>query len=1065
MILSGSLIIGDSIKESLLLMAAKRVGHIKYLLNSNIMLFNKKFIQDFQQEAAADVTKLYITSGIASYPAKNLNTGNVQICGVNGDFFKLSLSEKTIKIPEKSILINRFIAEQLNLKTGENINIKIEKPSYLLINSLFDAQKEYISIPVKIHKILEADEFADFSLRLNHLKHSNIFINLNELQNALGFGDKINTILISDKEKQNILNLEQSLNNISLFDSAGLKFKKTAIHDKTDLISDKIFIRKDIVKALTKSNIKAEFILSSFVNSIAKGDKTTPYSFVSASSNNKDLLNDSEVIINQWLSDDLDAHKGDKITFDFFIINDAGELSKKHTELNVASIIPMNHHLNDRSLMPDIPGFSTSGSCSEWDTQMPVDLSKIRKKDEDYWNNYQGTPKAYISLNNAKNLFNNPYGSLTQIRFQDSEKEKLINTINKIVRASDFNLFFKQLKSNQTRGATGGVDFSMLFLGLSFFIILSSLLLTGLYFLMIAEKRKNEIAIFNAIGLHTKHINNIFFKETLCLSIIGVISGILASFLYGKGVIFLLTSVWYDAIKTKEIYLSLKGTTIIISIISTVLISIISMYLSVSFFRKGKIASLLNFNYFSKMPEIYIKRLKQLAYIFTILPIILMLLLLFKHGNGSLIFFLCGFLFLFAGNLHFISFLYKEKVLQKNRLIDFRSISLLNLIRNIIRNALVVFLISTGIFIVVSVSANTRNIKKESLKRNDSGTAGFDYIIELTNKLDSKKLNKIKSLKDLQKNKLFPKDTIIEMHIKDGDDASCRNLNRIETPRILGVDVEALIKRDAFSFNDLIKTDNSYIQKHNWAILKEDYGENIIPAVADLSMIIWGLGKTIGDNVEYRNDYGERIQLKIVGGLKNSMLQGSFIIDKKYFNKHFSSKNGIRLILLDNCNVTNDKDLMQKIKRILRNYGPVIVKAEKRMNEILSIESTYLKMFLILGGLGMIFAFFGLAAIMLKNITARENELAIMQTIGFTKKQVTDIISKEFSYLLKYGIVIGTLSAFVVVTPTLYKNIQDVPILNISIFLLLVSLSGYLAIRMSVFLLFKNNLTSSLRQE
>ena len=71
----------------------------------------------------------------------------------------------------------------------------------------------------------------------------------------------------------------------------------------------------------------------------------------------------------------------------------------------------------DSLLMPDFPGISGSESCSEWDAGVPVKLNEIRQKDEEYWNKFRGTPKAFINYDKGIELWGNNFGPATAIRF------------------------------------------------------------------------------------------------------------------------------------------------------------------------------------------------------------------------------------------------------------------------------------------------------------------------------------------------------------------------------------------------------------------------------------------------------------------------------------------------------------------------------------------------------------------------------------------------------------------------------------------------------------------------
>jgi putative ABC transport system permease protein len=71
-----------------------------------------------------------------------------------------------------------------------------------------------------------------------------------------------------------------------------------------------------------------------------------------------------------------------------------------------------------KSFMPEFPGLADAGSCSDWNTGIPIDLDKIRDKDEDYWDDYKGTPKAIISFSTGQKLWSNQYGQYTSFRFE-----------------------------------------------------------------------------------------------------------------------------------------------------------------------------------------------------------------------------------------------------------------------------------------------------------------------------------------------------------------------------------------------------------------------------------------------------------------------------------------------------------------------------------------------------------------------------------------------------------------------------------------------------------------------
>ncbi len=47
-----------------------------------------------------------------------------------------------------------------------------------------------------------------------------------------------------------------------------------------------------------------------------------------------------------------------------------------------------------RSWMPDFPGLADKKNCRDWKPGFEFDSTKMRDKDQAYWEKYRGTPKA-----------------------------------------------------------------------------------------------------------------------------------------------------------------------------------------------------------------------------------------------------------------------------------------------------------------------------------------------------------------------------------------------------------------------------------------------------------------------------------------------------------------------------------------------------------------------------------------------------------------------------------------------------------------------------------------------
>src|SRR5262249_2586259 len=125
--------------------------------------------------------------------------------------------------------------------------------------------------------------------------------------------------------------------------------------------------------------------------------------------------------------------------------------------------------------------------------------------------------------------------------------------------------------------------------------------------------------------------------------------------------------------------------------------------------------------------------------------------------------------------------------------------------------------------------------------------------------------------------------TFVSLRVREGDDASCLNLNRAQTPRLLGVRPEALDSRRAFTFAKILEGDSA---KNPWSLLNRA-NNDAVPAIGDEASIVWALGKQVGDTLTYLDERGRLFKVRLVGALANSILQGNLLISEDEFKTHF----------------------------------------------------------------------------------------------------------------------------------------------------------------------------------
>jgi ABC-type antimicrobial peptide transport system permease subunit len=300
---------------------------------------------------------------------------------------------------------------------------------------------------------------------------------------------------------------------------------------------------------------------------------------------------------------------------------------------------------------------------------------------------------------------------------------------------------------------------------------------------------------------------------------------------------------------------------------------------------------------------------------------------------------------------------------------------------------------------------------------------------------------------------------IIPFRVREGDDASCLNLNRAQTPTVLGVRPEEMLERGAFTFAAVAK---GFSISDGWNLLKAKLPVDEVPAVADQASIQWALGKKIGDTLTYLDERGRTFKVRLVGALANSVLQGSLILSEDNFVDHFPSQSGYRMFLID-APSSSLTQISAALSRSLIDVGLELTPSKQRLAEFNAVQNTYLSTFQVLGGLGLLLGSVGLGVVVLRNVRARRGELAVLVAIGFRPRLLSWLVLSEHLALLLLGLVVGLLAALVAVLPVLVSPGNQIPYASLALTLGGVFASGALGTWLATLFALRGRLLEALQ--
>ncbi len=1033
MVLTGSLIIGDSVRHSLTQATFYRLGKTTHLVSVVERYFRQKMaaeIEAYNPEIKA--TPVLLLEGMAVADGGQQRANKVQIVGVDYDFEEMSNTPLLSELQSNEIAISQNLAERLQKGEGDNILVRIKKASLIPMNAPFvSAEETSVALRATIKKVVSKEELGRFNLKNSQTAPYNIFVSIKRLNRLMEFEGKANQILISTNlETETVM---QSVKNCLTPQDAGLELKKIAATNEMEVSTERVFLESKVSETLNELP-GAKPILTYFVNSIARSSKleaqsfVTPYSFVS--SLNSLQLSSNEIILNRWTSDDLKAKVGDRVTLKYFEIGPLRKLENKEAEFVVKEIVSMDSELADPSRVPHLPGLSDAGHCREWEAGVPIDLDAIREKDEKYWDDYKGTPKAYISTEKALELWSNRFGNYTAVRYPaDSFNEKKYNEIfAQEISPADLGMSVQPIREQGVHAAENGTDFSGLFIGLSFFILIAAIVLTSLLFRLNLENRSAQVGLLAAIGFQQKQVRSFYLWEGLVISVLGGIMGLIVSVFYTRIVFRILNSLWFDIVRTNVLEIKILPLTLILGLVISLVVSLGAIFISIRRFQKKSAVEL------QKQVESKISSTKALIYKIVLYFSLGVAAGIFVSQIGSnkldaSMFFLSGGLMLLGLLLLFQKILIRHESKQKE--LSFGMLSRINLSRNIGRSLTVVILFALGTFLVVSTGSNKLDLFANAQEK-VSGTGGFLYFAETTMPV----LFDINGTEKRAEEGIYEDFNVVQFRKVEGDDASCLNLNRIKQPAVLGVDPENLQGRFAFAAK------MKGFDENLWKVLDDDFDDGTIPAIADQTVIQWGLGMKVGDILLYQNELGDTLRLKLIAGTKPSIFQGYVLISNKHFLKNYPTSSGSNIFLVEG-NPEDEKAIGDELQSVFRDYGWEMENTAWRLVEFYSITNTYLSIFLALGALGLILGTIGLAVILARTILERRREIAVMQAVGFQSDSIFKLLVNEYVILLVTGVVIGFISAVVATLPAFLSTNSDASFSTVILVVALILINGF----------------------
>ena len=940
---TGSLMVGDSVRMTLVQRVNERLGSTESVIFNGSGYMDASLVNELSGNAWGTI----MTDGFIQMNGRLIP---VNVWGVD------YLRNGTV-VDNGDAIINVPLAKEAGIGADDDIVLRLPKNGLIPSGSLFVTQNYTTSLRLSCTGVVEAIDGGNLSLKNEQTLPFNVFVNRGMLNDLLETGDKVNVILSDVKVSTN------DINQAWRVEMAGMR--STRKEDCTEIITERVFMQDGLIDFLCKHHQQPNRLYSYLANTIRLGEKSVPYSFVTAmdSYGGKPLEAD-DILLSDYTARRIGAKVGDVIHVSYFKMKGLKRLETDSIQLKVSAIIPMQEWLADGTLSAEFPGLTDVERCTEWDSDLPINMELITDEDEEYWTDYRSTPKAIVPYNSVINDWKTVFGSATAVRIQDQQ--------------ADFSGIDAQMCGIQVvhpreagiYGAMNGVDFAGLFLALGFFIIVSALLLMYSPLSEMFWQRRHEISLWQALGWPRSRIIGMFWREALPVILVAVLIGIIIGNLYTWLIVFLLGNVWQGATQTDGFSIVTTPQTLLVGFAISMLLSITVLWLALRHAFDFMVKDTKRSGAFNLKGR----------WIVTLLTIALLLVAVFVR-QSVILFVLLGCMWIVLGlfwGWHWLlmrgnasSIFNDRKQLVWNSLFANR------------KQAVVSFLtLALGVFIVFAVGLNRKGFGDSS--QLTAGTGGYSLWVETAVPVYYD-MNTQEGRRQLSLTELPANVSAMQFLRYSADDASCLNLNKVSTPTVLGVDM-----------NQFTQAFHAQCSMYNLLV--------------DETVLTWGLMKNIGDTLYYQNSHGEEVKLVIAGTLPNTILQGNVVVDREVFAEIWPEITGSEVALVKVKEQENEQT-KNLLATALNEYGVRVMTTGERLRQFYQVTDTYLTIFLTLGGIGLLVGLLSFVIVIRKNLAMKDNDIQFFGMLGYQPQVVERLLVDEHIRVPLYALFIGVTGA------------------------------------------------------
>ncbi len=1156
-VLTGALLVGDSVRGSLRRLTLDRLGRI-----DNVLVTDRFFAAGLAAELRADPGfARHFTAAVPAilFPRGTLEksgfersgrAAQVLVVGCGAEFWELGDAQfRPTRAPGRDeIVLNAPLAAELQAGVGDEVLLRLPKANQVPADSPLGRRSDRIRTlaGLRVIEIVPAESLGRFSLSATQATPRNAYLASQTLQDALGQQDRVNAVLVAGRSPHSPPAADAEAALAAAFQPQladyGLSIQRVrctfrpgeaaaqddardeVVFDYFSLTTDRMLFSAPAEQAARQAwqHAAAQPLLTYLANSIERAgagrtSPVIPYSLITAVDSDPGLgplwapdgrtpvlLEADEIVLNSWAAADLNAQPGDPIRVTFYKPETAHDrLEEETAEFVLKAIVPLTEPrrpyrrnrpaqyadrptpANDPDLTPVVEGVTDQESISRWEAPFPVDHRRIRPQDDDYWANHRTTPKAFVSLAAGRRLWGSRFGEITSVRvpappglaaggeqeqaFRAQLEQRLLAELHS--RRANFGFDFLPVKQRGLAASKGATPFDVLFLFLSFFIIIAALMLVALLFRLGVERRAREVGTLLALGFPRRLTMRLLCVEGALVAAAGGLLGVGVGVGYAWLMVIGLRTWWIGAISTPFLRLFVEPRSLAGGYLSGVAICVVTVLWSVRRTKEISVRRLLAGQAGMADAAVYAAAGNgSLAAALLSLAVALALAFAAPRLGGDA----QAGAFVGSGTLVLVALLILlRRSLKTGGRIgaghggwSLGWLAARNVARHPGRSTLTVGLMAVASFLIVAMSSFR-------LAPTESGTGGFDLMAESAQPVFgdwSTPRGRETLLAD--RASVLAGGTVLPLRLQAGDDASCSNLYQASRPRVIGVSDafvrhfdDPAVPRFAWAGS---AAESPAEQANPWRLLADGRHASrpAIPVMLDKNMAVYSLHLYRGIGEEFELTYPEAgvVRFRVAGLLSNCVLQGSLLIGESDFVRLFAGVSGYRFFLIRSP-AGKTLQVAEALEDRLGDQGFDAASTRQRLEDQFAIQNTYLSTFQSLGALGLLLGTFGLATVQVRNVIERRGELALLRAAGFRRRRLAGLVMLENVALLLGGLLTGFAAALVTTLPHMLAGGASIPLVDLTLLLAVVLLVGCLSSLASVRATLQAPILAALREE